>query len=144
MRLKHDPFPFLFAEGDSLTQLACLQFFGLEDSPVARDCVLRVIRNQRSDGAFPSQMDQKQWSMRETVRSTLLVLEVGLPPSGVNVESAVNLILRHQNRDGGWCENRALILPPDQTWMSAKRSMTWLTVYAIDLLRKVETGKGAC
>jgi hypothetical protein len=143
MRLKHDPFPFLFAKGDSLTQLACLQFFGLEDSPAARDCLFRVIRNQRSDGAFPSQMDQKQWSMRETVRSTLLMLEVGLPPSGVNVERAVNLILRHQNRDGGWCENRALILPPGETWMSGKRSMTWLTVDAVDLLRKVEMGESA-
>ena len=140
MHLKHNPFPFLFAKGDTVTELACLEFFELEDSPVARDCLLRIIRHQRSDGAFPSQLDATQWGMRETVRNTLLLLRVGFPPVGRNVQNAVRFILRQQRQDGGWCENPALTLPPDQTWLSARRSITWLTVDAIDLLRQVGMG----
>jgi hypothetical protein len=140
MHLKHNPFPFLFAKGDTVTQLACLEFFELENSPVARDCLLRIIRHQRSDGAFPSHLDATQWGMRETVRNTLLLLRVGFPPVGRNVQSAVRFILHQQQRAGGWCENPALALPADQTWLSARRSITWLTVDAIDLLRQVGMG----
>ncbi len=141
MELKHDPFPLIFAQGDEITRLACLDFFGLGDSPQAMSCLLGLVKQQRADGAFPSRLDPEQWGMRETVRIVLLLLKVGMPPQGVNVDSAVRFILSHQNPDGGWCENRALELPPEQTWLSNERSITWLTADAVELLRQVGMGE---
>lgn len=120
-----------------MTKLACLAFFGLEDSPQARECLLELVRRQPSDGAFPSQLDSSDWGMRETVRTALLLLEAGLPPEGVNVNSAVRFVLSNQNPDGGWCENRALELPPEQAWLSNERSITWLSADVVELLLQV-------
>jgi hypothetical protein len=143
MQLKYDPFPLVLAEGDAPTQLAYLTFFGLEDSPRAKDCLVDLIKQQRSDGAFPSQLDPDQWGMRETVRNTLLLLRVGLPPKGANVGSAVRFVLRQQRQDGGWSENPALELPAEQTWLSNERSITWLTADVVDLLGQAGMREGA-
>ena len=141
MKLKYDPFPLIFARGDQMTRLACLDFFGLRESPQANACLLNLIKQQHSDGAFPSQLDPENWGMQETVRNTLLLLKVGLPSEGVNVTRAVEFILDHQNPDGGWCENRALQLPPERTWLSSGRSITWLTADVVDLLGQVGMGE---
>jgi hypothetical protein len=141
MNLKYDPFPLIFTQGDAATKLAGLEFFGLADSPQAKACQLELIRQQRSDGAFPSHLDPKNWGMRETARHTLLLLKVGLPPTGVNVDSAVKFVLNHQRSDGGWSENRALKLPPEQTWLNSGRSITWLTADTVELLRQVGMGE---
>jgi len=141
MKLKHDPFPLIFTQGDEATKLACLEFFGLSDSPQAKGCLLELIKQQRSDGAFPSSLDPENWGTRETVRNTLLLLKVGLSPEGVNVDSAAQFILSHQQPDGGWSENRALKLPPEQTWLSNEQSITWLTLDVVELLRQVGMGE---
>jgi hypothetical protein len=142
MSLKYDPFPIIFTQGDEAIRLACLEFFGLEDSPQAKACLLALIKRQRFDGAFPSGFDAGNWGMLETARHALLLLKVGLGPQGVNVDSAVRFILRHQRPDGGWCENRAVKLPPERTWLSNARSVTWLTADIVDLLRQVGMGAG--
>ena len=142
MKLKHDPFPLIFTQGDEATKLTCLDFFGLSDSPTARGCLLGLIKQQRFDGTFPSRLDSGNWGTRETVRNTLLLLKVGLPPEGVNVASAVQFILSHQSSDGGWSENPMLKLPPEQTWLSNERSITWLTADVVQLLRQVRMGEG--
>jgi len=141
MNLKHNPFPFVFAQGDEVTRLACLEFFGLRNSPQAKGCLLGLIKQQRSDGAFPSCLNPENWGMRETIRNALLLLKVGLPPKGVNVYSAVTFILNHQRPDGGWSENRALSIPPERTWLSNERSVTWLTADVVGLLRQVGMGE---
>lgn len=143
MDLKHDPFPLIFGRGTDATKVACLEFFGLQDAPLAKSCLLGLIQQQRSDGAFPSLLDPEQWGMRETVRNTLLLLRVGLPPRGANVDSAVRFVLRQQHPDGGWSENPALELPAEQTWLSNERSITWLTADTIDLLCQVGMREGA-
>jgi hypothetical protein len=141
VRLKRDPFPLIFAQGDRVTRLACLDFFGLGDSPLAKECLLGLIKRQRFDGSFPSCLDPQSWGMQETVRNALLLLKVGLPPEGVNVSSAGAFILDHQRPDGGWCENRALDIPPERTWLSNERSVTWLTADVVELLRRVGMGE---
>jgi hypothetical protein len=141
VKLRYDPFPLVFAQGDEVIKLACLELFGLGDSHQAKACLLKLIKQQRSDGAFPSELDSEEWGMRETVRRTLLLLQVGLPPEGVNVASAVAFIMGHQRPDGGWSENRALKLPPEQTWLSNERSITWLTADIVELLRQVGRGE---
>jgi hypothetical protein len=140
MKLKHNPFPLIFARGDEVTRLVCLEFFGLGNSPQANGCLAEIIGQQRPDGSFPSPFDPITWGMLETVRTTLLLLRVGLPPKDVHVDSALRFVLDQQRRGGGWSENRALELPPEQTWLSNERGMTWLTADAVDLLRQV--GKG--
>jgi hypothetical protein len=137
MKLRYDPFPLIFSRGDAVTRLVTLQLFDLGDSPQGRGCLLEMIKRQRADGAFPSQLDAQQWGMRETVRSTLLLLRAGLPPRGVNTSSAVLHVLDHRNPDGGWSENPALETPTDQTWLSTERSIVWLTADTVDLLRQV-------
>jgi len=139
--LKYDPFPLIFQGADTI-KLACLEFFDLADSPQAKECLLKLIRQQLADGAFPSHLDPKKWGMDETVRNTLLMLKVGLPPEGVNVHSAVHFILSHQRPDGGWSENRALELPPERTWLSNRQSITWLTADVVVLLSQVGMGEG--
>jgi len=143
MNLKHNPFPAIFGRGDDATKLACLEFFGLRDSPAANACLLELIKRQRSDGTFSSQFDAEHWGMLETSRHALLLLKVGMPPWGVNVGSAVRFILSHQRPDGGWSENRALQLPPERTWLSSERSITWLSADIVDLLHQVEMGERA-
>jgi len=142
MKLKHNPFPFIFAAGDEPTKLWCLEFFGLRDSPQAKECLLRLIEQQRSDGTFVSRLDPDNWGMRETARNVLLFLKAGLPAEGVNVHSAVRFILNQQNPDGGWSENHSLKIPPFvQTFLSNERSVTWLSADAVDLLRQVGMGE---
>jgi hypothetical protein len=142
MKLKRDPFPLIFAHGDATAQLACLEFFDLADAPQGNVCLVGLLKQQRADGAFPSQFDPEAWGMLETVRHTLLLLKVGMPATGVNVRSAVQLVLRNQNPDGGWCENPALEIPPQMNWLSNEHSITWLTADAVDLLR--QTGSAEC
>jgi len=145
VKLEHDPCPLILSQGDEVTRLAFLSFLGLEHSPRAKESLLELIMQQRSDGAFPSQLDARRWGMRETVRSALLLLEVGLPASGINVHAAVRFIVGHQGSDGGWCENPELELPPEQTWLSGGRSIVWLTADVVDLLRRVGLGQSpAC
>jgi hypothetical protein len=102
MKLARDPFPLVFARGDESTKLACLELFGFSESPQAQACLLKSLAGHRSDGAFPSQSDRDTWGTMETVRNTLLLIKLGLPPSGVNVVSAVRFILANQRPDGGW------------------------------------------
>ena len=137
MKLKYNSFPLIFAQGDEATRLTCLEFFGLEDSPQARECLLSLIKQQRSDGAFPSRLDPENWGTRETVRNTLLLLKLRLPPKGVNVDSAVQFILSHQSSDGGWSENPSLEIPPEKVELSNEQIITWITADVVELLRQV-------
>jgi hypothetical protein len=141
MRLRDDPFPLIFARGDEATRLVILHLFDQAQSPQGRHCLLELMQQQRADGGFASQLDNKHWGMRETVRNTLLLLEAGLPPEGADAVSAVQLILNHQRPDGGWCENAELALPPQQTWLGSKRSIVWLSADVVDLLRQVDQGQ---
>jgi hypothetical protein len=145
VKLNHDPCPLIFSEGDEATKLAFVAFFGLGRSLPAKAWLLRLIKQQRSDGGFPSQLEPECWGMRETVRTALLLLGVGLPPEGINVDGAVRFVLRQQNQDGSWCENPALELPPEQTWLSGHQGITWLTADVVDLLQQAGLGgSGAC
>jgi hypothetical protein len=141
MMLKRDPFALIFEQGDDSTRLACLAFFDRADTPHGNACLVRLLKQQRADGAFPSRLDPGAWGMQETVRHALLLLRVGMPATGGNVSSAVRFILRNQNPDGGWSENPALEIPLQMTWLSNERSITWLTADAVELLRSVGQGE---
>ena len=141
MKLRYDPFPLVFEQGDAVTQLVCLVFFRLGDTPRALRSLLELLRDQRADGTFPSQFDREQWGMQETVRGTLFLVQGGMPPRSAEIGKAVEFILAQQRPEGGWCENPALPLPPEATWLSSERGITWLTADAVDLLRRVGLGE---
>ena len=141
MMLKRDPFALIFEQGDDATRLACLALFDLADAPQGNVCLAKLIQQQRADGPFPSQFDPEAWGMRETIRHTLLLRQVGVPATDVNVNSAVQFVLRNQNPDGGWCANPALEIPPQITWLSNELSITWLTADAVELLRSMGQGE---
>jgi hypothetical protein len=136
MRLKHDPFPLIFTHGEEALQLTCLAFFDLEDSPRARACLLALLKQQRPDGGFPSPFDEAQWGTRETVRRAHLMLEVGMPSDGVNVDLAVRFLLKQQRPDGGWSENPGLEIPSYAVEISNEQGVTWLTADVVELLRR--------
>jgi len=143
MKLKLNPFPLIFEQGDTATKLWCLECLGLADSRWAHEWLLELIRAQRADGTFPSALDARQWGMRETVRNTLLLLVMGLSAEGANVAAAVRFVLEHPLAEGGWCENPGLDIPPfQQTFLSGRRGVTWLTADAVELLRQVGLGEG--
>jgi squalene cyclase len=137
MNLNYNPFPIIFELGDDALKLACLIFFGYVDSPKGKLALLELIKKQRSDGGFPSQLDPDKWGMLETVRNSLLLLEAGLPSNGTNIIMAVDLILKNQNDDGGWCENPLIGIPQERVELSNKQSVTWLTADIINLLHQI-------
>jgi hypothetical protein len=143
MSLKHDPFPLIFTQGDETTQLVCLEFFDLVDSPRARGHLSSLVRQQHADGAFPSRFDPDAWGARETVRNVLLLLKAGMSPDGANVDSAVQFLLSHQRPDGGWCENPSLEIPSHVVELSNEHSVTWLTADVVELLCHVRMGESA-
>ena len=134
MKLKYDPFPLIFTQGDDATKLMCLEFMGLVETPGAKTYLLSLIKQQHLCGTFPSYLEPRQWGLRETARYTLLFLRVGMPPECLNVQSSIHFILNVQRPDGGWSENPLLKIPPEQTWLSNRRSITWLTADIIELL----------
>ena len=133
--LNYNPFPIIFSQGDASTQLVCLDFFGLSESPRAQRCLRVLINQQRVDGAFPSVTESSQWGMQETIRSTLIILSHGISPEEMVVQSAVQFVLDYQGVDGGWCENPRLSIPREQVWLSNHWSISWLTADAIELLK---------
>jgi hypothetical protein len=143
MKLKYDPFPFIFAWGDKTTRLVCLDFFGLADSPQGRRCLLALLKEQRADGTFSSRYNSEEWGTRETVRNALLLLKAGMPAGGVNVDGAVRFLLSHQRPDGGWSENPSLEIPSWAMELSNEQSVTWLTADVVELLRQVGIGEDA-
>jgi squalene cyclase len=137
MRLRHNPFPNIFSQGDASTQLICLDFFDLGESPRARRCLQELAQQQEPEGCFPSGLDPSCWGMQETVRNALLLLHAGSPPDEENVQSAVRFILDHQKPDGSWCENPELVIPPEQVWLSNRLGITWLTADVVELLHQL-------
>jgi hypothetical protein len=137
MMLRNNPLPIIFSRRDASTQLVCLDFFGLRESPWAQRCLQTLVEQQRVDGTFPSGLDSSQWGMRETIRNTLLLLKVGVSSEGANVQTPERFILENQQPDGGWCENPELTIPFEQVWLSNRRSITWLTADAVSLLQEV-------
>jgi hypothetical protein len=65
MRLKYDPFPLVFAQGNEATKITCLDFLGLTDSLRARECLLSLMKQQRSDGGLPSGLASETWEPLE-------------------------------------------------------------------------------
>lgn len=145
MKLKHDPIPFVFKEGDYATKLDLLEFLGLLKTKAATELTLSLLKSQMPNGGFPSSFNNQLAGVKETCRVALLLLRCGVPSNGLSIKAAVKFLLGHQRDDGGWSENPLLSIPEEIVELSTEKSVTWLTADVIELLRKVGLGNShAC
>lgn len=143
--LRYDALKFVFERGDEVAQLHLLQFLGVLDTRKGKDLVLHLLGLQMPSGGFPSRFDERTEGIRETCRYTLLLLKCGVPHDRLNIQAAVDFLLRHQREGGGWSENPALRIPEKVVELSTTQSITWLTGDIIVLLRAVGLGESeAC
>jgi hypothetical protein len=138
MKLKYNPFPIIFLQGDDASQLACLDFLKQGNSPRARACLSALMEQQRFDGGFVSHLNSALWGIQETIKHALLILNVGILLEDSHIQNAVRFVLGKQRIDGGWCENPFLKIPYEQIWLSNQRSVTWLIANVIELLWQAE------
>lgn len=145
MRLKYDAVDFILKRGDDYTKLHLLQFLNLLDTKMAKDLILTLLKSQMPSSGFPSRFDRQTEGIRETCRIALLLLKCGIPSHGLNIQCAVNFLLKHQREDGGWSENPELSIPEHMIELSNEKSVTWLTANVVELIREVGLGSNeAC
>ncbi len=92
-------------------------------------------------GGFPCKFHEETEVIRETCRNALLLLKCGFPHDRLNIQSAVNYLLKNQLETGGWSENSELTIPEEVVELSTVQGITWLTADIIELLRNVGLGK---
>ena len=141
IRLRYDAVRFVFERGDEVERLHLLQFLGMLDTKKGKDLVLHLLESQMPSGGFPSKFDQETEGIRETCRTALLLLKCGIPHNRLNVQAAVNYLLKQQREDGGWSENPALTIPEKVVELRATQAVTWLTGDIVELLRTVGLGR---
>lgn len=140
MKLKYNPITFVLEKSDETTKLNLLEFLGLIEMSEAKELILKLLKTQMANGGFPSRFDPKTASVKETCRTSVLLLRCGIPADKLNIQAAVNFLLKHQRENGGWSENPELNIPKEIVELSNKESVTWITADVIDLLRKVGLG----
>lgn len=140
MKMKYNPIRFVLEKGDETTRLDLLEFLGLLNSNEAMGLILNLLKTQMANGGFPSKFDPKIASIKETCRTSVLLLRCGIPVDRLNIQAAVNFLLKHQRENGGWSENPELSIPKEIVELSNEKSITWITADVIDLLRKTGLG----
>jgi len=140
MKLKYNPIRYVLEKGDETTKLDLLEFLGLLDSSEAKESILTLLKTQMANGGFPSRLDPKTAGVKETCRTSILLLRCGIPVDRLTIQAAVNFLLKHQRENGGWSENSELSIPKEIVELTNEKSVTWITADVIVLLRKVGLG----
>lgn len=137
MKLKYDPLKLIIQEADETTKLFLFQFLDMVETKEGYNLILNLIKSQMSSGGFPSKFDKNIEGIRETCRSALLLLDCGIPFTQLNIQAAVNVLLKQQTEQGGWTENPKISLPENVVELSTTLPITWLTADVITLLHRV-------
>jgi prenyltransferase beta subunit len=138
MEFKFDPIPLIFEKGDLFTKLCVLEMVDLCHTQPGDKLLLDLLKTQKKDGGFPSQIDSKLSGVKETERIANLLLRCEMPKDGLALSSGMKLILKHQTEEGGFHENPKLNIPESINWLSNQKGVTWLTGDMVDLLRLME------
>ncbi|MGB8658024.1 MAG: prenyltransferase/squalene oxidase repeat-containing protein [Candidatus Zixiibacteriota bacterium] len=136
MEFKYDPMPIIFEKGDPFTKLCVLEMVDLWNAPPGNRLILDLLKTQRKDGGFPSQIDPNVSGVKETGRSARLLLKCGMPKDGLALTSCIKFLLKHQTEDGGFRENPKLSIPGWMTELSNQKGVTWLTADMVDVFRE--------
>ena len=135
MKFKYDPVPFIFEKGDLFTELCVLEMVDLWNTPLGNKLLLDLLKTQKNEGGFPSQIDPEFSGVKETERIAGLLLRCGVPKGGLALSSCMKFISKHQTEEGGFHENPKLSIPESINWLSNQKGVTWLTGDIVDLLR---------
>lgn len=114
MRLRYNPISFVLEKGDETTKLDLLEFLGLLNSSEAKELILKLLKTQMANGGFPSKFDPKIAGVKETCRTSILLLRCGIPVDKLDIQAAVNFLLKHQRENGGWSEKPELSMPKEE------------------------------
>lgn len=139
--MRYNPTKFILQHGDEVTKLHLLQFLDMLENKKGKDLILHLLKSQMPSGGFPSKFHEETEGIRETCRNTLLLLRCGIPHNRLNIQSAVNYLLKYQRENGGWSENPDLTIPKEVVELSSTQGVTWLTADIIELLRNVGLDK---
>jgi hypothetical protein len=137
MEFKFDPVPFIFKKGDPFTKLCVLEMVDLWNTPMGKDLLLDLLKTQKKDGGFPSQIDPGVSGVKESERTANLLLKCKMPKDGLILTSCMRFLSRNQTEDGGFRENSKLVIPKKIVELSTDKSITWLTADMVDLLRQL-------
>lgn len=137
IELPYDPMKFIFKQGNEVTTLHLLQFLDMLETKKGKDLILYLLMSQMSSGGFPSGFNEESEGTTETCRNALLLLKCGIPHNRLNIQSAINYLVKHQREEGGWSENPNLTIPERAVELSGTQGVTWLTADVIELLRSV-------
>lgn len=128
---------FIFQHGDEVTKLHLLQLLDMLETKKGKHLIIHLLESQMPSGGFPSRFDEETEGIKETCRNALLLLKCGIPYNRLNVQCAVNYLLKFQRQNGGWSENPNLTIPEEEVELSSTQGVTWLTADIIELLRIV-------
>jgi len=134
VELRHDPTGFVLDTTDEVAKLAYLGALGLAGGPAAAGLRGSLLGMQRADGGFPSEIDPAVSGVRETVQTSLVLLDAGVEPEDATIEQALRFILGHQDACGGFGENPAVGVPSFVIELHGWMCITWLTASAIELM----------
>ncbi|MCK4225116.1 MAG: terpene cyclase/mutase family protein [candidate division Zixibacteria bacterium] len=137
MEFKYDPIPFIFKKGDSFTRLCILEMVDLWNTSAGKGLLLDLLKTQKKDGGFPSQIDSNFSGVKETERTANLLLRYKMPKDGLALTSCMKFLLRNQTEDGGFRENSKLIIPKKVVELSNQKGVTWLTADMVDIFRQM-------
>jgi len=138
VELKKNPFPFLLSKGDPLSLLQILTTIDRLGTRPGFNSLTAVISQQNEDGGFPRDIKNGPPSSVKTTYRVLRTLhKVGFDKNSYIMTSALDWLLKWQDRDGGWHENLAIELPEWMTWESTTKSVTWYTCQIGKLMQQL-------
>ena len=137
MEFRYDPIPFIFKKGDTFTKLCVLEMVDLWNTPIGKGLLLDLLKTQKKDGGFPSQIDSNFSGVKETERTARLLLKCGMPKDGLILASCMRFLAKNQTEDGGFRENPKINLPEKVIELSNQKNVTWLTADMVDLFRQM-------
>lgn len=138
LSLKENPFPLILNHGSPASILQVLKLIDRVETSVGFMNLLRLVSLQNHDGGFPNNFEfSNPSSVKTTYRVARTLTYIGLDKRSHTIMSAVDWLINQQEKDGGWHENPAIIIPEWVTWESTTKSVTWYTCQIAMLLKEL-------
>mgnify|MGYP001026924852 CR=1 FL=1 len=138
LSLKQNPFPLILNQGSPASKLQVLKLIDRVETSAGFKNLLRLVSLQNHDGGFPNDFEfSNPSSVKTTYRVARTLTYIGLDERSHTIMSAVDWLINQQEKDGGWHENPAIIIPEWVTWESTTKSVTWYTCQIAMLLKEL-------
>jgi prenyltransferase beta subunit len=138
LTLKQNPFQLILNQGSPATILQVLKLLDRLETSSGFKNLLHLISLQNDDSGFPNNLERgNPSSVKITYRATRTLTQIGVSKDSHTIVSAVNWLIKQQEKDGGWHENPTIALPKWVTWESTRKSVTWYTCQIATLLHEL-------